>query len=237
MNKDELIAHGAITVVAYGDSVTHGALGPGVIDFEGVYWNRLRKKLNAVRNYVPINVINSGIGGTSATSSLPRLERDVLSHHPDLVIVCFGLNDVGGPYEPYIASLRTIFARCTESGAEVIFLTPNMMNTYVADDAAEGVKEYAKLTAERQTNGTLDKYIAGAVELANELGVTVCDCYGEWKKLYESGVDVTKLLANRVNHPISEMHELFANKLFETIMSGGEFIAKEPSATMANGSK
>ncbi|MBQ6708207.1 MAG: hypothetical protein IJM97_04570, partial [Clostridia bacterium] len=42
------------------------------------------------------------------------------------------------------------------------------------------------------------------------------DCYGEWKKLSETQ-DITYLLANRINHPTKEMHELFAQKLFETI--------------------
>ena len=120
MTTDEMISRGAITIVAFGDSVTHGCLGPGELSYETVYWNRLRKMLNGVRSHVPVNGINAGIGGTSATSSLPRLERDVISHHPDLVIVCFGLNDMGGPYEPFIASLREIFEKCKACGSEVI---------------------------------------------------------------------------------------------------------------------
>lgn len=43
-----LIEHGPITVVAFGDSVTHGAVAEGEIRYETVYWNRLRQKLNAV---------------------------------------------------------------------------------------------------------------------------------------------------------------------------------------------
>ena len=62
----ELIKNGPITIVAFGDSVTHGALRSGEINYETVYWNRLKKKINAVRNYVPVNVINAGIGGITA---------------------------------------------------------------------------------------------------------------------------------------------------------------------------
>ena len=54
------------------------------------------------------------------------------------------------------------------------------------------------------------------VSLANEMGVKVCDCYKKWKKLSETE-DITKLLINRINHPTPEMHELFANSLFELI--------------------
>ncbi|MBQ5749378.1 MAG: hypothetical protein IIV87_04395, partial [Oscillospiraceae bacterium] len=85
-----LVEHGPITIVAFGDSVTHGFLGGEEVDYDTVYWNRLRKKLNAVRSYVPINVINAGIGGITAKDSVSRLETQVLCHRPDLVTVCFG---------------------------------------------------------------------------------------------------------------------------------------------------
>ena len=63
MDKNGLMENGPITIVAFGDSVTHGAVGHGEINYETVYWHRLAKKLNAFRDYVPINVINAGIGG------------------------------------------------------------------------------------------------------------------------------------------------------------------------------
>ena len=83
LDYNGLIEHGPITIVALGDSVTHGAFSDGEIDYEAVYWNLLKRKINAVRNYVPVNVINAGIGGITAEKSIDRLERDVLSHHPD----------------------------------------------------------------------------------------------------------------------------------------------------------
>ena len=75
MNMDyfELIEKGPITIVAFGDSVTHGAVVGDEINYETVYWNRLRQKLNAVRNYVPVNVINAAIGGITADSG--RMEQ------------------------------------------------------------------------------------------------------------------------------------------------------------------
>ena len=44
MDQSGLVENGPITIVVFGDSVTHGAVGPGEIDYETVYWNRLRKK-------------------------------------------------------------------------------------------------------------------------------------------------------------------------------------------------
>lgn len=219
LDYDGLIEYGPINIVAFGDSVTHGAVGPDEIDYESVYWNRLKKKINAVRNYVPVNVINSGIGGITAEGSIVRLERDVFSHNPDLVIVCFGLNDVNGTLEAYISSLEKIFSECKKRGIETVFLTPNMLNTYVADDTLPELLEYAENTAKMQISGRMDVFIYSAVELAESMNITVCDCYTEWKRL-SLVTDVTMLLANRINHPVREMHELFAQSIFDAIMKG-----------------
>lgn len=231
MERDGLVKYGPINIVAFGDSVTHGAVGPGELDYETVYWNRLKKKINAVRASIPVNVINAGIGGITAKGSLERMEAQVFDHHPDLVIVCFGLNDVNGTLEDYLASLETIFTRCKASDAETIFMTPNMLNTRPAPDTEERFREYSVKTAEMQTNGRMDMYMAEACKLAQRMGITVCDCYSAWKELSKTQ-DVTMLLANRINHPTREMHELFASMLFNTIFADAPDVKKENVNTM-----
>lgn len=217
MDYAGLVEYGPINIVAFGDSVTHGAVAADEINYETVYWNRLKKKLNEVRNYIPVNTINAGIGGITAKDSLERMERQVFSHLPDLVIVCFGLNDVNGSLEDYLSSLQIIFEKCKEKEVDVIFLTPNMLNTYVAEGTEEQYLDYAAVTAGFQNNGRMDLYMESAVKLAIEMDVPVCDCYSRWKKLSETE-DTTMLLANYINHPTKEMHALFADSLFEMIM-------------------
>ena len=216
LESDGLAEHGPINIVIFGDSISHGAFND-YIDYDKVYWNLLRKKLNAFREYVPVNMINASIGGTNATRALGRFEKQVLIHEPDLIIVCFGLNDVNHHFADYMASLRSIFEMSIEAGRELIFMTPNMLNTYVAEDTPKQHLEYAKVTAERQNSGRMDKFIYSAIELAQSMGITVCDCYSKWKELSKTQ-DTTMLLDNRINHPIPEMHELFAQSLYETIM-------------------
>ena len=122
LRKNGLINNGAITIVAFGDSITHGAFEVDVIDPDAVYHRRLAKMLADIRSYVPVNVINSGIGGVTAKGSLGRMERDIFRYSPDLVIVCFGLNDVNGTLSDYIDSLEKIFGDCTARGLETVFL-------------------------------------------------------------------------------------------------------------------
>ncbi len=125
MDRQAFIKNGAITIVAFGDSFTYGAFEYGAVDFENVYWNVLKKMINEVRPTIPVNVINSGIGGMTALGSLPRLESQVLTHRPDLIIVAFALNDIssGMGTEAYCGALREIFEKSLATGAEVVFVT------------------------------------------------------------------------------------------------------------------
>lgn len=231
MDQAQLEKEGPITIVAFGDSITHGSFatngtGYSEKDYESVYWNRLRKKILDVRDYVPVNVINAGIGGTTAARSMARLEKQVLIHNPDLVIVCFGLNDTGGGLEKYLSALRVIFERCS-AVADVIFMTPNMMNTYIADDVHPAEQKVAEHTMRIQNSGTLDLFMNAAVNLAGEMHIPVCDCYAKWKELSLTQ-DTTKMLVNRINHPTKEMHELFAESLFRMIFDeSSEQLTKE----------
>ena len=231
MDMPKLRENGAITIVAFGDSVTHGAVAEGEINYDTVYWNRLRAKLNAVRDYVPINVINSGIGGDYANAALLRMDKQVLKYEPDLVIICFGLNDVNREKGEYLSALEKMFEKCLSAGVECIFMTPNMLNTYVADDTPQNHAAYAVKTAEIQNNGRMDDYMASATELARSMGIAVCDCYSKWKELSLTQ-DTTLMLANRINHPNKEMHELFAQGLFEIIMEKDTSDVPQSDSTM-----
>ena len=231
LDHEGLQRHGPINIVIFGDSVSHGGL-LNTIDYENVYWNRLKKKLNAFRDYVPVNMICASIGGTTAMKSVERLERQVLRHEPDLVIVSFGLNDVNKELEDYLGALREIFTKCKAAGSDVIFMTPNMLNTYVAEDTEEKHLSYAHKTAEMQNSGRMDTFMSAAVALAQEMDVTVCDCYARWKKLAETE-DTTLMLINRINHPTSEMHELFAESLYEMLLPQADAAASD--STMYKG--
>ena len=113
-------------------------------------------------------------------------------------------------------------------------MTPNMLNTYVADDTPEEYLDYAMVTAEYQNSGKMVLFMSLAVEVAEKMGVSVCDCYSMWKDISKTQ-DTTKLLVNRINHPIPEMHELFADSLFKMIFKDMPECISESSNTMYHG--
>ena len=219
------------TVVFLGDSVTQGCFElthnkdksiDTVYEQESAYHSLLKKRFIGIFPNVPFNFINSGISGGNSVQGLERLERDVLAYSPHLVVICFGLNDVSGGMEKvtdFGQTLDCIFRKLTSNGIEVIFMTPNMMNTYISRLILD--KEFieiAKGSANLQNTGILDAYIDTARKVCEENKVPVCDCYFKWKQMYEAGVDITVLLSNYINHPSRKMHEMFAHDLFEMIM-------------------
>ena len=93
-----------------------------------------------------------------------------------------------------------------------------MLNTYVDEpNTTPRFLDYARVTCGFQTSGKMDRFMEAARQCAAEHGVRVCDCYAQWKTMEAAGTDTTQLLVNRLNHPTREMHQLFADALFNMI--------------------
>ncbi len=221
---------GPVVIAFLGDSVTQGCfelyITPDgnmetVFDKEHAYHRDLDRMLSVLYPTVPVSIINAGISGDRAPHGLQRLERDVLRFGPDLAVVCFGLNDCTAGMEgldTYVSALEGIFEALQAAGTEVIFMTPNMMNTYVSREIADDtIRTVAEGICLLQNQGVLDSYLDAARQLCRNRGIPVCDCYAKWKNLADHGVDTTRLLSNRINHPVREMNWLFATALLETV--------------------
>lgn len=213
-------------VIAFmGDSVTHGCFGLYVendvirtyMELEKGYHEKVKEIFRMLYPKVPLTIINAGLSGDKAKGGKNRLDRDVLSFNPDLVVVCYGLNDAcdeEAGIEEYISSLNEIFDKIKQHGSEIIFLTPNLrtdelnvkFDNQLLNDCALNVIQNEK-------QGWLDKYLDSACKLCQKKGVIVCDCNKIWKCLKENDVDINNLLANRINHPVEKMNWLFAYEL------------------------
>lgn len=218
-----------VTIAFLGDSVTQGCFEiykkretDGIItvyDKQHSYEKYLFDIFTLLFPTVPLNIINAGIAGDKAFRGVKRVERDVIRHQPDLAVVCYGLNDCKLQDLPlYIQSLDGIFTKLKEADIEVIFMTPNMMNTRISDQITEpALVQIAETAQKMQNEGIFDSHIEAAKELCKKHGIPVCDCYAIWKTLAENGVDTTELLANKINHPTREMNRLFAIELTRTM--------------------
>ena len=212
-----------VTIAFLGDSVTHGCFEIGVDDPQSGYAQIFADTLRYLFPKTTVRTVNAGISGDHARNGAKRVAEDVVRHAPDLTVVCYGLNDCGESEiyaARYVRALGEIFDQLRACGSEIIFMTPNMMNTYVDENmiAAEFLS-FAQGTMTRQNAGVFDAHLNAAKALCREKGVPVCDCYAIWKSLAENGVDTTALLCNRINHPSREMHKVFAYELVKTLMT------------------
>ena len=219
------------TVAFLGDSVTQGCFEcyldekedlQTLFDAQSCYGARLKEMLNLLYPSVPVQLINAGISGDSAKGGLARLERDVLSHHPDLVVVGFALNDStkgDAGLAEYRENLTAILTAVKAQGAECIVLTPNAMNTSVSPFVKKkAYRKVAERFAKIQNDGVLDRYVDTERAVAREQGVPVCDVYEKWQAMLKAGVDVNELLANKLNHPIRALHYVTAMMLVDLIL-------------------
>lgn len=220
-------------IACLGDSVTQGCFGVFVNRFGNIdavrdpaagYVRLLQDELDFLYPAAVPAVANLGIGGDSAEGALRRFERDVVPVSPDLVTVCLGLNDCMADdpdtaLEKYRWAMRALFMRVAEINAEALLLTPNMMCTYVDPELPDGLlRDIAARAVKRQTGGVLTAFVDSAREIAREMGVPVADAYARWQAYDRAGVDTTRLLANYINHPVPEMHALFAQKIVEQLV-------------------
>jgi lysophospholipase L1-like esterase len=105
------------SVVCFGDSLTAGYGAAAGHDYPTL----LSQKIN-------LPVFNAGVSGNTTADALPRLDKDVLAHHPKLVIITLGANDYfhGRPEEETIANMEKIIERIKENGAMVVWAEVQM---------------------------------------------------------------------------------------------------------------
>jgi lysophospholipase L1-like esterase len=101
------------TIIAFGDSLTAGyGAGPGED-----YPSRLSEQIG-------LPIVNAGISGDTTDAALARLDHDVLSQDPRIVIVGLGGNDLirHVPIAATEANLRAIIRKIQTSGAMVVLI-------------------------------------------------------------------------------------------------------------------
>jgi hypothetical protein len=226
-------AHPIPKIVAFGDSNTQGCFEvfesdegkvEVVYDSKNAYHAILSRLLGELFPRAAVTVVNAGISGDNTEGALKRLERDVLSEKPDLVIVSFGSNDsvVHGPdyVDTYTENLRKIFLSAKEIGSEVIFLTAPMGCTSVHYQVkGKTLRKIAADVAAVQNEGVKSLYFQRGKEAARECGAMICDVQAKWNRMAELGVDTDALLSNHINHPTREMTHMTARMLLDTMLS------------------
>lgn len=210
-------------IVFFGDSVTEGCFEivriNGVLevvkDITSCYVTILSDKIDDYAGKGVYEYVNAGISGNSLDDGIKRIEKDVLSLKPYLVVICFGLNDISKRNaRDFGKKLAKTFGLLKDASIKTVFMTPNCLNEYVSPLCHKELYHMAEDHAACQNGGVVDEYVAEMKRQCEEYGVVCVDAYEKWKKLKKYGIDTTSLLCNHINHPKREMHGLFADLLF-----------------------
>lgn len=189
------------TWVAYGDSITHGALHLGLqrswfeIMHERIRWQCWR----------PDDIcINAGVSGWTAAQGLEGLQHRVLRFEPDAVIIAFGTNDARDGLEGlgrFEQSLEAMVTACQQQGAEVVLQTPVPTSISGRDSRPE-----------------LPRYVDVVRELAAAHSTQMVDHYGHWTNVWQEA-DPIEWMNDHI-HPNAAGHLAMANLLLEQIGLG-----------------
>lgn len=118
-------------IVFLGDSITDAGAGP-----QG-YVTLVRKGLTERKKELNLEVIGAGVSGNKVPDLQYRLNKDVLSKKPYLVVIYIGINNVwwwdirkdagGTPKDKYEAGLKDLIARIIKAGAYPLLCTPSVI--------------------------------------------------------------------------------------------------------------
>jgi len=160
---------GDTTIVFLGDSITEAPEG---------YVRLVTDVLHAARPERWTHTVNAGRGGDRSIDLLPRLRRDVLVHHPDIVTLSIGINDVWRgldspgqgldvPLPVYRDAVATVLDAIGAAGARAIVLTTSIIGE---DAASEG-------------NRRLEPYNAALRALAGQRGLDVAEVHAAFQRV------------------------------------------------------
>ena len=175
-----------VKIIAFGDSITAGG---DATNANLIFWQRWARELRAKYRAATIEAVNGATGGDTTVQGLDRLEQKVLSQHPDLVLIGFGMNDhniagFGTTLENFENNLRTMADRIrAKTGAEIVFFStfpPNPKWHY----GSHNMTAYALATE----------------KVAREKGCAFADVYRNWTVI-ASRKKPEDMLSNNINHP------------------------------------
>lgn len=205
--------------VAIGDSITAG----GTATSRELTWvSKLAALINQAQ-LAPVQMINSGIGSNEVSprsayyeqlgkvSAMERYQKHVVDHHPDLVLISYGVNDAmaGTPVEVFLDDLRYIALDIQKKTNAVVAI----LDAYL-------VRDFHRYPP--TVNGSIASIVAyncGMKRVAEECDLLFVDVFGAYGMapwaLDEDGV-----------HPNNLGHTLIANRVFEVLAQNCSCLAQ-----------
>lgn len=169
-------------------------------------------------------IVNAGIGGNNTADMLARMEKDCLSHKPDLTILMAGTNDMNSlkhiPLPVYEKNLRQIVTTIRKTGSQLLMMTilpayePYLFTRHRQSFyAPEGYKARNKAV-----NDVIRKIAADEQQ-------TLLDMHHVFEAAGNIGEEADSLIQNVVNsgktdgvHPTGEGYRVMGTVIYDCII-------------------
>jgi len=109
-----------VTVSFIGGSITQGCLATSE---EKQYTHLVHEGIKSMFAGADIDYLNAPVGGTDSQLGVARVEREILSHNPDLLIIEFSVNDSDKPFymETYEGLVRKVLNSACKPAVILLF--------------------------------------------------------------------------------------------------------------------
>lgn len=214
------------TIVFIGDSIT----------FSGGYVSRIDLQLRS--RAASCEVFNVGLSSETVTGHsepghpfprpnvMERIGRVLKAADPDVVVVCYGMND--GIYHPpsetrllaYQAAITELVGKIKAYGAEVVLMTPPPFETEVARKrgslATSESKSYGYRAIYPAYNDVIREYADWILENGSDIGASiVVDTFHELETFMSSAEGQNVNLTGDGVHPLPIGHQVLAATLLK----------------------
>jgi lysophospholipase L1-like esterase len=183
---------GPFKIVGFGDSISNG----GEASAEPFWFqHRYVAYLSERFPKASIEFENGSTGGGTSETALAKIEEKVLTRHPDLVLVGYGMNDHNinsTGVKAFEANLRTIvkIIRARTDAEIILFSAMPPNNEWMF------------------SSHSMDQVAAASARVAEETHSAYVDVYGLWCRVL-TRKDQPSLLGNNINHPNDFGHWLY----------------------------
>ncbi len=144
-------------IIFFGDSITDSnrnraeanELGDGYVKFAA-------NKIKLLYPEKDLTILNCGVSGDRTADLLARVEKDVVSEKPDVVVMLAGINDVWRRFdaglittkEEFSANYRKLVETIEGGGAKLILIEPFLLNVSARRPFRPYVSEFAAAVRE-----------------------------------------------------------------------------------------
>ena len=216
------MARRSVTVVYMGDSITFGQYLDPAERWSSIVDERLAEAFPSVA----LTTHNRGVSGETTRMGLERFPADVQELRPDVLTLCFGLNDSncwesdGGlprvSEAAYVANLVEMIARGRRFGAQEVVLMTNHRTLRRMPLPSGEVYEDANA-----------RYCGLVREVAEDTGVTLCDIRAVFDPLDDATLERCLLPAPDHLHLSAEGNELYAEAVWPFVEAAVRAVAEK----------